>query len=69
MSKMNEEGFIEVDYPRESWVLKKPLYKCQFKEGKCQLKHYPDNIPLGCIFKNDEWCKYLVAKETQEKLV
>jgi hypothetical protein len=65
VSSVDKTGFIEKQ--GDSWVIKNPPYKCQFKEGKCQLKHYPDNIPISCENANKEHCQYRV-EDTQEKL-
>lgn len=65
---MAMDGFI--DTPKgQSWILKNPTYKCQHGAGKCQLKHYPDDIPISCEYENKEWCPFRVIEEAQEKLV
>ncbi len=55
---------MQDNYPRESWVLKTPIYDCPFSGGKCSLRH--ENKNMDCIFKNDEWCKYRVIEDKEK---
>lgn len=53
-------------YPQKSWILQNPLYKCQYCEGKCMLKHYPDSVEIDCENRNKPYCQFRLVEDKGE---